>query len=76
MQIAGSNYSAFMNGDTAALRVTASSVQDLYVVNYGLAGWHIISERSMTATWLDFAILQAQELFAFSQRGRGESESE
>jgi hypothetical protein len=74
MQIASSKYSAAVNGDTAAPRVTAVSVQDMYVVNQGLAGWHIISEGSMIATWLDFAILQAQELFASSQSGRGESE--
>jgi hypothetical protein len=71
MQIADRSYSAPVNGDTAAPRVTAASVQDLCVVNYGLAAWHIISERSTIATWLDFAILQAQEFVClFSKRQR------
>lgn len=44
MQIAGGDYSAVVDGDSSALRLATTSIQNVYVFNQSFAGGHIISE--------------------------------
>jgi hypothetical protein len=44
MQMAGGDYSAVVDGDSSALWLATTSIQNLYVLDQSLAGGHIISE--------------------------------